>query len=94
MPNVLPPIGQDSSFEEAIAVINANFAQLDSEVVTKSYRQAGGNAIIQGKLPYDGGYGSMYYDTDGTPRMIQGILPDGTMGLIISKEGVDVTTLF
>ena len=32
---------------------------------------------------------------DGTNyRMIIGILPDGTVGVVISKEGVDVLSLF
>lgn len=33
-------------------------------------------------------------DETGTPRLIMGKLPDGTYGLVISKEGVDVTTVF
>lgn len=33
-------------------------------------------------------------DTTGTPRLIFGRLPDGTYGLVISKDGVDVTTVF
>ena len=33
-------------------------------------------------------------DTSGNKRIIFGKLPDGTYGLVISKEGVDVTTLF
>lgn len=33
-------------------------------------------------------------DTDGTPRIIFGRLPDGTYGLVISKEGIDVLTVF
>lgn len=94
MPFRFLPITRGSSFEESLPVINGNFAQLDSESVTKTFNQPGGNSIVQGKLPYEGGYGSIYYDTDGTPRMILGILPDGTMGFVISKEGVDVLTVF
>ena len=33
-------------------------------------------------------------DEDGVDRIILGRLPDGTYGLIISKPGVDVNTLF
>jgi hypothetical protein len=36
----------------------------------------------------------MFKDTSGIPRIIIGKLPDGTHGLVISKEGVDVTTVF
>jgi hypothetical protein len=33
-------------------------------------------------------------DTTGTPRLIFGKLPDGEYGLVISKEGTDVLTVF
>lgn len=33
-------------------------------------------------------------DTDGNRRIIFGKLPDGTYGLVISKEGVDVLDVF
>ena len=33
-------------------------------------------------------------DEDGVDRIILGRLPDGTYGLIVSKPGVDVNTLF
>ena len=33
-------------------------------------------------------------DEDGVRRIVFGRLPDGTVGLVISEEGVDVLTLF
>lgn len=36
----------------------------------------------------------IYNDASGTASIIEGILPDGTTGIVISKPGVDVTTLF
>lgn len=33
-------------------------------------------------------------DEDGLVRMIIGVLPDGTIGIIISKEGVNVLDVF
>jgi|JI10StandDraft_1071094.scaffolds.fasta_scaffold2424072_2 hypothetical protein len=33
-------------------------------------------------------------DENGVMRMIIGILPDGTIGIVISKEGVDVRDVF
>lgn len=33
-------------------------------------------------------------DDDGIVRMIIGVLPDGTIGIIISKEGVNVLDVF
>ncbi len=94
MPNRFVPLGAGTDLPQAISAINNNFAQLDNETVTKAYRQPGGNAIIEGKLPYEGGYGALYYDSDNVPRIVIGILPDGTMGIVISKEGVDVIDWF
>lgn len=74
--------------------INNALRQIEKEQTTKIFKQATGNAIINGKLPYDGGYGSLYYDTNGIPSIVIGILPDGTTGLVISKPGVDVLSLF
>lgn len=68
--------------------------QLNKEQTVKTFKQAGGNAIIQGKLPYTGGYGSLYYDTAGTPRILIGIAPDGEIDIAVSNEGVDITTLY
>lgn len=93
MPNRFVPINPGTDFDQAMAVINGNFAQLDNESVTKTFRQPGGNAIVEGKLPYDGGYGSIYYDQNNIPIIIIGILPDGSVGIIQAKDGVDVTTL-
>lgn len=36
----------------------------------------------------------IYKDNSNTNRIIIGVLPDGDTGIVISKEGVDVTTLF
>jgi hypothetical protein len=36
----------------------------------------------------------IYNDSSGVPSIIEGILPDGTTGIVISKPGVNVTTLF
>ena len=33
-------------------------------------------------------------DEDGIVRMIIGVLPDGTIGIVISKEGVNVLDVF
>lgn len=33
-------------------------------------------------------------DADGLVRMIIGVLPDGTIGIVISKEGVNVLDVF
>lgn len=36
----------------------------------------------------------LYKDVNGVPTILIGILPDGTTGIVIAKDGVDVTTLF
>jgi len=33
-------------------------------------------------------------DEDGLVRMIIGVLPDGTIGIVISKEGINVLDVF
>jgi hypothetical protein len=93
MPFRFIPVNPGTDYDQAMAVMNNNFAQLDNETVTKTFKQANGNAIVEGKLPYDGGYGSMYYNSDGIPTIIIGILPDGTVAIIQSKNGTDVTTV-
>lgn len=85
------PITKGSTFEEALPVINGNFSHLDLEAVTKTFSQPGGNAIIQGKLPYDGGYGMLIYDSDGLARILIGLAPgDARPGIWVSADGVDV----
>ena len=36
----------------------------------------------------------IYKDDAGNNRIIIGVLPDGTTGIVISKEGIDVETAF
>lgn len=78
-----------------MAILNKNFGELDGETITKVFLGANNQlSIIEGKLPYDGGYGALYYDPDGVPSIVIGVLPDGTMGMVVAKEGVNVLTLF
>lgn len=91
---VLQPISTTNTQGSNYNQINDMVRQLNKEQTVKVFRQANGNAIITGKLPYDGGYGTLYYDADGVPSIVIGILPDGTTGLVIAKAGVDVLSLF
>lgn len=92
---VLQPISTANSQGSNYNQLNDMVRQLNKEQTTKVFKGAGNtNAIIEGKLPYDGGYGSLYYDTDGTPRIVIGIQPDGTVGLTISKPGQSVLDVF
>lgn len=76
-------------------MINKNFAELDNENVTKVFRGQNGNiAIIEGKLPYTKGFGTLQYDTAGNSRIIIGIDPDGEVNIHVSKPGYDIVSLF
>jgi hypothetical protein len=78
-----------------LAIINKNFGELDGEIVTKVFLGSNNRiAIIEGKLPYEGGYGALYYDSSGTKRIIIGIAPDGEIDIGVSIEGKDITTLY
>lgn len=90
----LQPLNTSNSTTTNYNQINDAIRQLNKEQVTKTFKHANGNAVIEGKLPYAGGYGSMYYDANGIPIIIIGILPDGTTGIVVSKPGVSVLTAF
>lgn len=79
-----------------IALVSSdNFRTIDNRFTTNVVRNVDGtNRIIQGKLPYDGGYGTLYYDANGIPSIIIGILPDGDTGLVIAKPGENVLDAF
>lgn len=94
MPNRLVPVNPGTDFAQAMAVINNNFAQLDSESVTKTFRQASGNAIVEGKLPYDGGYGFLLYDENGLPSIIIGRDPYGNMVIAAAKQDTSILAAY
>lgn len=35
-----------------------------------------------------------YYDGNGVPRILIGLLPDGTYGIVVSLPNIDVTSVF
>lgn len=87
-------IGNKSDSDDISRIANENFRLVDNKFRVNVVRQATGNAIVQGKLPYTDGYGSLYYDANGIPNIIIGILPDGTTGLVIAKPGENVIDAF
>lgn len=91
--SLLPITGSNSSASNNNAVNNM-IRQLNNEQTTKVFKGPNGNTVINGKLPYTGGYGSLYYDANGVPIIVIGICPDGTTGLVIAKPNIDVLTLF
>lgn len=88
------PLSTQNSYKQNFGQINDMVRQLNKEQTVKTFKQPSGNAIINGKLPYDGGYGSLYYDTNGVPSIIIGIDPDGNVNIHAAKDGVDVISLF
>ena len=91
----LRPVTTQNSLGSNYNQINDMIRQINNDQVTKSFKQPGGsNAVLVGKLPYDGGYGMLIYDTSGDSRVIVGIAPDGTIGLFVSKPGDDLIGAF
>jgi hypothetical protein len=88
------PLNTQNSYGQNWGQVNDMVRQLNKEQTVKTFKQPGGNAIIQGKLPYNGGYGTLYYDTDNIPGIVIGILPSGNMGLVIAKPSKDVLDVF
>lgn len=81
--------------ESIVAQLNEWARQLSNEDITKVQRNdAGLLSIVTGKLSYENGYGSLYYDSSETRRGIIGVDPDGEFNIHVSKEGSDVVSLF
>jgi hypothetical protein len=85
------PLNTNNSDATNYNQVNNALRQLDKEQVTKTFKQPGGNAVINGRLPYSGGYGSLYYDSTNVPRIIVGIAPDGDIDIGVSKATFDIT---
>ena len=50
MANRFTPIPSNANLQQALQLINRDLMALDAEATTKSYKQAGGNAVVIGKL--------------------------------------------
>ena len=93
MPNRFNAITSKMTGEAQAAQINKNFAELDREAVTKVFKKGqDSNAIIQGRLPNDLGYGQILYDNDGNAAIYMAIDADGNPIFKVAKEGFDATT--
>lgn len=88
------PLSDQNRYSTNTNEINNMIRTLNKEQTVKTFKQATGNAIIVGKLPYEGGYGSLYYDSSGVPSIVIGILPDGTTGIVTAKSGENVIDAF
>lgn len=86
------PLPQNATPDEIAKATNKALERFDGESVTKTFRQARGNAIVTGRLPW-GGYGTLYYDANGIPNTLIGQAPDdGRMGIWQVKPGENVVT--
>lgn len=87
------PINPGTPIENAIAVINNNFGQLDNETVTKVFKGSGGKpSFVQGRLPNDLGEGILLNNNDGVPLIAAYVDKDGNPVLKVAKTGNDATT--
>jgi len=85
------PLNTQNSNLQNYGQVNDMVRQLNKEQTTKAFKQSGGNAIVEGKLPYEGGYGSLYYDSDNVSRILIGIAPDGEIDIGVSKPTFNIT---
>jgi len=85
------PLTTQNSTLQNYSQVNDMVRQFDKEQTVKAFKQPGGNSILQGKLPYEGGYGSLYYDSNNNSRILIGIAPDGEIDIGVSKSGFNIT---
>lgn len=89
----LRPLSSSNSTQQNYGQVNDMIRQINKEQVTKTFKQANGNAVVNGKLPW-GGYGTLYYDSNGIPSILIGQAPDdGRIGRWEAKAGENVVTL-
>jgi hypothetical protein len=72
--------------------VNQNFAKLDAEAVTKVYSGPGGNAVVEGRLPNDLGYGQILYDRSGKAAIYMAVDANGNPVFKVAKTDKDATT--
>lgn len=91
MPNRFNPLSSKAGLPSIIRQINDNFRQLDAEASSKTIQGGGGKTAMQsGRLP-NGRYGEVFYDANGTPRILIGQAPkDGRPGIWVTKAGFNV----
>jgi hypothetical protein len=93
MPYRFVPIGSTTSFQDALPVINNNFAQLDGEAVTKTFNGANGQpSFILGQLPGSLGEGLVMKDKDGNVSIAAYIDADDKPILKVAGVGKDAIT--
>lgn len=93
MANKFQPINPNSDMASIVNQINQNFAMLDAEVVTKTFRNGKGDTgLITGRLPNELGTGTLLYGLDGKALISMRVDEDGEPSLRVAKAGYDATT--
>lgn len=62
--------------------------------VKKKYAGQDNTSVLSGQLRFEEGNNRLVLHDDTVYRMVIGVLPDGSIGVIISKPGKDVFDLF
>lgn len=89
----LTPVTSDNSNSANLNQINNAIRQLNNEAQTKVFKGPENvNAVINGKLPNDLGYGFQLSDSNGVPRIIAYIDANNNPIFKVSESGQDVTT--
>lgn len=102
-----PQTNSNNFFGIAVSLpgINVNEASPSQMMYTNDYstttwRDNNGNITLQEGLLPSGNYGqnvyngTSQYSLSGTPQILIGVLPDGTVGIVQSISGVNVNNLF
>lgn len=92
MPSPLIPISSEASLPTAINSLNTIIRSLTAEASTKTVEQAGGSAVITGRLS-NGTYGMVIYDPNNVPRILIGQKTNGEPIIAVSVKGKSVTDL-
>ncbi len=89
MPNLFAPINPGTKLDQALAVINNNFASLDNESVVKTFNGPNGKPMLtQGRLS-NGFHGTEYRDLAQNVVKLIGFDREGQFIELTVKDGQD-----
>jgi len=87
------PVSTTNSDAANLNQVNSLMREVADSRVTNVFKGPNNiNALINGKLPNDLGYGFQFSDSDGVPRILGYIDANNNPKLRISESGIDVTT--
>lgn len=85
------PLNTQNSQLQNYGQINDMIRSLNREQTVKAFKQAGGNAIVTGRLPDNLGYGTILYDSSNNPLIYMAV-DDGQPILKVAKPGKNAIT--